>query len=351
MQRYKHRPAYSVRKRWVVCGLVLLLTGLVRAQAPRAPTNLRLSTEATPPPPGEGDFVLRDASNTGLAGAGISESSLTNQGSITYSSSSDGLTIRGKRFTGPVTVTGSNITFDGCLFTMAGSSSTIMLRNTGSNNTVTNSTFRPQSGSVFIGIIVEGGSLTAQTVDLSGGENNISLYGGSFRLTQSFVHDPSNANNPSGHVDGIEVYGGSNHVFEFSTISNGPGNDSVAPINVAPWSGSTSVSNLTVQDNYIDGGIEHALVDLQSSGSVRLVRFVRNRMGGHTVIYGSYNAFLNSDGRSFVQTEAALQSSPNSILWPTSGADVNIWFYCRNNPIGYPNLTPDRTGSVVTPTP
>jgi hypothetical protein len=291
---------------------------------------------------------LRNATNTGLAGAGVSESSLTNQGSITYGTSFNGQTILGKRFTGPVTLSGSNITIDGSLFSTPADSGTIMLTNTGSNNTVKNSTFRPQSGSDFIGIILTGGSLTVQLVDISGNENNLSLYGGSLHLTQSYIHNPSNANNPSGHVDGIEVYGGSNHIFELSTLSNGSG-DSVVPINVAPWSGSTSVSGLTVQDNYIDGGSEHALVDLQSTGTIHFVRFLRNRMGGHTVNFGSYRAFLNSQGRPYVQTEAALQASPNSILWPTSGADANIWLYCQSNPFGYANLTPDKTGQTVVP--
>lgn len=311
-------------------------------------TETRSASQACimPPPPPTG-FVLRNALNTGLAGAGIPEAGLVTTPGTTYSTS--GAVITGKRFTGRVNVTGSNITFDGCLFNPASGSSLWLVDVTGSGTVIKNSTFRPQSGSQFIGIIIEGGSLLAQSVNISGFENNISIYGGSLTIDQSYIHDPSNASNPSGHVDGIEVYGGTNHVFKNSTIIN-KSSGSVSPINVAPWSGGASVIGLTIEDNYLDGGNAHLLVDLQSSGSVRFVRVLRNRMGGHSAsTFGQYTAFQNADGRGFVQTESALQASPNSVLWPTSGSDLNVWFYTVGNPFGYSNLSPDRAGQTVTP--
>ena len=63
-------------------------------------------------------------------------------------------------------------------------------------------------------------------------------------------------------------------------------------------------------------------------------------MGGHTTpaVGGIYWA-LNGD-RPTVETEAQLTSNPNSILFPTTGVDVNRWVECSD-------LSPDRTGQVV----
>jgi hypothetical protein len=296
-------------------------------------------------------FILRDATNTGLLGAGISESSLTNQGTITYGSSSNGQTIRGKRFTGTVTLSGNNITIDGSLFEVPPGMNNIALINTGTGNIIRNSNFRTSPNrSIYIQVHQRDGSLTVQLCNITQGENNITIDGGSLHLDQSFIHDPSGADNPAAHIDGIEVYGGSNHILERSTISNKP-DDTVAPINIAPWYGATVVSGTTIQDNYLDGGNIHALIDQQSTGGVRFSRFLRNRMGGHTYNFGSYDAFSNYESRPYLQTEAALQANPDGILWPTGNSDPdrNIWYYCTNNPFGYLNLSPDRTGQTVIP--
>lgn len=306
-------------------------------------------TPPPPPPPPPSGFVLRTAMNTGLAGAGIAEASLVTTPGATYGTAFSGQTITGKRFTGRVNITGSNITISGCLFNPPSGSGLWLVDVTGAGTVIKDSTFRPQSGSQFIGIIVEGGSLLASSVNIAGFENNMSIYGGSVTIERSYLHDPSNASNPGGHVDGIEIYGGSNHVLRESTITTKT-NGAVSPINIAPWSGGTSVANVLIADNYLDGGNTHALVDLQSSGSIRLVRFLRNRLGGHTAsTFGSYAAFLNSDNRAFVETEARLQAAPNGILWPTVGADVNVWWFTKGNPFGYSDLTPDKAGQTVTP--
>jgi hypothetical protein len=340
---------------WFVSSLAVNLSVTVNAQSnclstvPQAPQNLRIVSllmHLMPALSAQSLPCLRNASNTGLAGAGISESSLTNQGSITYGTSFNGQTISGIRFTGPVIVTGTNITFDGVLFSVPNNAGTWTLDFKSGTNTVRNSTFRPASGSAYEGVIIEGGSITLDKVDISHHENNISVYAGSLHLVDSYVHDPTTAS-PSGHVDGIEIYGGSNMVIERSTVYN-QNSGTVSPFNIAPWSGNTSVSNLTIQDNYIDGGNAHILVDLQSTGTVQSVRILRNRMGGHTAsTFGPYMAFQNADNRGTVETEAALQASPNSVRWPTTGADVNLWFYCTSNAFGFPNLSPDRSGTMA----
>jgi hypothetical protein len=346
---------------WLLGGGALSInaqSGCTVPAAPQAPTNLRivsaigsalervlgfavLSAQALP--------CLRTAANTGLAGAGISESSLTNQGSITYGSTFNGQTISGKRFTGVVTITGSNITLSGNLHTGSGSGMRAIVAR-GANLTIKDSTMRPSSGSIYTWVLVESGNLTLDSVDMAGAEDLISYYGGSNHvLRRSYLHGASNVSNPSGHRDAIEAYGGNGLLFEQNTIIH-PSSETSA-INIAPWSGSASISGLTVQDNYIDGGNMHFVYDLQSSGSISATRVKRNRMGGHTYpSFGPYIALNNVTNGIQVQTESQLTANPNNrILWPTGSTDPdrNIWFYTVNNPLGYPNISPNRDGQTV----
>jgi hypothetical protein len=322
------------------------------SSAPQAPTGLRITSLL--------QFVAvlsaqtncyPTAGNTGLAGAGISESSLTNQGSITYGSAYNGQTISGKRFTGTVTISGSNITLDGNLWELSPGSSTRGVVTSGSNVKISNSTMRTTSGSIYQFVCVNGGNLTLDRVDISKGQDNISFNGGSNHIVRrSFIHDSSNASSPSGHRDAIEVYGGSTILIEQSTIIHPP--SETAAINIAPWSGGASVRDLTVQDNYIDGGNMHFVHDLQSSGVITNTRVKRNKMGGHTYpAYGPYWALNNVTGAARAEDEATLAANPNRILWPTgtSNPDVNRWYYTVSNPYGYSNLSPNRDNQIIVP--
>lgn len=236
-------------------------------------------------------FVLRTASNTGLAGAGISEASLTNQGAITYGT--NGQTITGKRLTGTVTVTGANVTISGCLFEFAPGSGVSMLRNeSGSGGlTIVDCTFRCTSATSGANwcIMARQPKCTIRRCDVSGAENCLTTYADDILVEDSYLHFPSSAD-PAGHNDTIEVYGGTNCTIRNNTILLNPFTFTQAPtepINVAPWSGSGNagnVTNLTIQGNYIDGDYFAAiLLDTTQSGShsVTNVRIIRNRFGGH----------------------------------------------------------------------
>lgn len=326
------------------------VAALVGAAAGSASAAAGLSVDS-------GSWVLRDASNTGLVGAGISEGSLSNQGTITYNSGYNGQTITGKRFTGTVTVTGTDITIDGCLFETGSNPSGASLICNGTNVIVSNCTFRTTSGNTYQVIRPTGGSLTVDLCDISDYQDGISINGGNgITIRRSFIHDTMAADGVA-HRDGIEIYGGSNILIELCTIVHAnfsPTNTDreTAAINIAPWSGSTNVSDVTIQDNYLDGGHMHFVIDSNQSGShqVNNVKVIRNRLGGHTTVsvLGTYAA-CNKIGTTRVETEAALNSNPTDRFWwpHNDGPDVNRWWYCRNNPFGYPDLTPDNEGDIA----
>jgi hypothetical protein len=307
-------------------------------------------------PAAEGGFVLRNASNTGLVGASISEGSLSDQGAITYNTSYNGQTITGKRFTDTVRITGNNITIDGCLFEWGSATDQVKLGSSGTGNIVSNSTFRNSSGYTYHQINVTGGSLTVDLCDISDYQDGITADGGSLTCRRSYFHDTA-APDPGIHRDGIEIYGGSNHLIELCTIAHAnfapTGTDrETSAINIAPWSGSDNVSGVIIQDNYIDGGHMHVVIDSNQSGThtVSNVRVLRNRFGGHTTvdvinIYTTVNAL----GTTRVETEAALDSNPTDRFWwpNNAGPDVNYWWYCTNNPFGYPDLSPDNEGEIA----
>lgn len=286
------------------------------------------------------------ASNTGLAGIGVSQASLTTVGGTTYSGTTP-QTITGKKFTDTVTLAGDNITLDGCMFVGWGSAH-FMVRNNGNNNTVKNCLFLPGgvagSHTAYEGIYTDSGSgLTITRCDISYCENNITTGGSAanVNITENYLHDPQNISNPTGHVDNIEVYGGSTVNIQRNRLTMWANETGV--INAAPWSGSTSLSNLNVTDNYMDGGNYLVLVDLQSTGTIRFTRVLRNDMSGHqNPANHIYWALSDNDGRGTVQTEALLQASPNKILWPTTGSDVNTWVNCSD-------LSPNKTGQIVPP--
>jgi hypothetical protein len=278
-----------------------------------------------------------NATNTGITGAGISAGSLTSNAGGTYST--NGQTITGYAFTGTVTLNGDNITLSGCTVTLSGSSSKGVIIN-GAGCIVEDCTITAPSGqSMYMGIHVSNGTnATIRRCDISRGENNMTIENGPTTVTESYLHDSSNASNPGGHRDCIEVYGGNDVTLNKNRLVHPTGETSV--VNIAPWWGSTSVDSCTIDDNWIDGGMEHIIVDLQSTGTITNTRIRRNDFGGHTA-NGDYFALLDNDGRGTVGTEAALTSNPNAILYPPSGADANYWQDCTG-------LAPDRSGTIAT---
>lgn len=287
-----------------------------------------------------------NASNTGIAGVGLTAGDLTSQAGQTYSTS--GQTIELKRFTSPVVITGDNITLRKCLFDFAGGSTTkaILISDGTTGTTVEDVTVHPPdaSTSYYFAVENDGTNTTVRRCDLAGAENCFGDFGAGTLLELSYLHDARATSNPGGHVDVIETYFAAANIYRLNRIGDAIASDVTASINVAPWFGSSSVTGLDVVDNHIDNGNAHILVDLQSTGTITNVRVLRNTMGGHTNVgvFGRYAALQNSDSRAIVADDAAQALNPNAIQWPTTGANRNTWAECSD-------LSPNNSGQTVSP--
>lgn len=278
------------------------------------------------------------ASNTGLAGAGVSESGLQTVNGATYST--NGQVIEGKLFTGPVIITGNDITIRKCKFIMSGSS-TKSLDISGNGARIEYCMFT-SSLAVYMQVHVGGSNAVVYRCDAGFAENIVTIEADACRIEESYLHDATNAANASAHRDTVEIYGGDGSTIIRSKLIHPSGE--TATVNIAPWWGSTDCNQTTIDDSYLDGGHAHILVDLQSTGTIQYTRVRRNDFGGHSAanIFGRYTALQNNDGRAISQNETQLAASPDSILWPSTGVDVNHWADCSD-------LVPDRTGEVATP--
>lgn len=287
------------------------------------------------------------ASNTGLVGAGVDESTLVADATVNYDSSFNGQTISGKLYTHRINITGNNITIRNCKV-LTGGLDVFGIDVTGDNDTIDHCTVTAPAGQslyepIFLSPGSDGDVVTYN--DISRGENLMTTYGTHATIAHNFMHDNAMDSNPGDHPDGIEVYGGGPVLISANRIAESSPYDS--PVNTAPW-GSYTLTDMSVVDNFIDGGQEMAIVYNQNTGGfLRNTRVERNAMGGHTnpdtnISFGIYKALLK-DGRPVVETEAQLAANPNAVLWPTSGADVNRWEETGS-------LVPDRAGQTVLPT-
>ena len=78
---------------------------------------------------------------------------------------------------------------------------------------------------------------------------------------------------------------------------------------------------------------------VQSTGDVTFVRVLRNVMGGHTAL-SDYSPIDNQNG-ALARTAGEQTTTPQDVLMPITGDDVNTWGECSD-------LVPDRTGETIT---
>ena len=282
-----------------------------------------------------------NATNTGIAGAGVVPGDLTSQGSTTYST--NGEIIKRLDFTGPITVSGDNVTIRECRFRMTGGSAVIALTVTGDNFTIEDCEFIPASGSYYMGVKDEGTTgFTARRLDISKCENNMVIEGSDHVTQHSFLHDSDGTSNPPDpHLDTIEIFAGSQITLDRCRIGDA-GLAENGAINISPFFGSVSVDNVDIHDCFIDGGGDHILIDLQSTGTIQYVEVLRCRFGGHTGL-GDYLPFGDNDSRGVVQNSVLQSSDPDAVLWPTTTPDRSTWEETQTAPA----LTPDRDGETV----
>lgn len=284
-----------------------------------------------------------NATNTGIAGAGLTVGDLTAHSGGTLST--PGATLTRRRFTAPVVITADGVTLEECLFDFAGGSSTSACRITGDGCSLSWCEIGTDGATSYYRSLFldEAVGTTIYRCDIHDGENCSEDDGTDTLWLESFLHSAQAVSNPGGHVDVVEIYAGDNHTFRRCRLGDGSAGVT-ATINVAPWFGAVSVDGVLVEDCFVDGGNAHILVDVQSTGTISNVKVVRNKMGGHTSpgVFGRYTPLQNSDGRSITNDDAAQALAPGSIQWPTTGDQVNTWDECDD-------LTPDRTGETVSP--
>lgn len=293
-----------------------------------------------------GRQILADGSNTGIAGAGLTSGDLTVSGGGTYVV--NGTTVTDTWFTSGVVLEGDDITFRNCLFSYAGDANELVVEMIGDRGLLENCTILPTGGTSFykgvqIGTEASPADCVVRACDISRCENLLVLQGADDIVEECFLHTVDATSNPaSPHLDGIELFSGSDHIIRRNRIGGVNDPDENGAINLSPFFGAISVDGMDVLDNYIDGGNAHILIDVQSTGTVTNVRVLRNDMGGHTENgVTPYVAFQDNDGRGTVETAAAQALDTEAVLWPTSGPDANTWVDCDD-------LTPDRTGELVT---
>jgi hypothetical protein len=328
------------------------VTAPVTTTAPATTTTAPVTTTTTTTPPPTTTTTAApvtaithgrqvNATNTGIARAGLTRSQLTASGSI--NATTPGQVITGKNITGTVTITADNVTLKNSWVQNSGTGA-VLIDVLGNNFTMENVTATPGAGNAaYMCVWVEGG--TGHKIfgsNLSRCENLIRHNdSGAVTIDQNYLHESAALG--AGHKDSIEVYAGDNVQITRNRIEH-PSYTETAAINVAPWSGSSHVDGLNVTDNYIDGGHMHFVLGVLSSGYIRDIKIKRNDFGGHTTqavggYYWAINVYSGVAGH--VQTDAEQTTARTKVVFPDSGADANYWVNCAD-------ISPNRSGTIAT---
>lgn len=309
------------------------------------------------PPPGITHGRQVSAANTGIAGVGLTVGDLTP--TVGPLITTNGTVLEGLRFTSNVKIQANNCTIRKCAWTFNGAADLRALIIEGTGNTIEDCIIKPPNGFAFYeGIYMQDGVAFNTTLRRLHIENcghlltdECSLSGGGLAGGYALICEDSYLVRPQPdqvgqHLDCVQVYGGgtgAKKLYSRCWVEGIQAGDYCW--NIVPF-GSNSVDGVDIFDCYMDQGSSHIVAaDNQTSGFVRHVRLMRNDMGGWT-FNGDYNAFQIEGGLVTVGSQAAQDTTPGSLLIPTTGPDANYWRLQAGNPGG---LSPDRTGSVVVP--
>jgi hypothetical protein len=278
-----------------------------------------------------------NASNTGFAAGGLTVADLVTQAGGTFST--NGQVIERRHFTSGVTLTGANQILRDCFIDVGEDENVMALRLEGTGTLVERVKVVARGRGGFVGVLISSGSgHTLRRVESSNFENTVTTYQNNVTIEESYLHDPASPY-AGAHHDVVEIYGGNDVRIARSRMTMGPSETAV--VNVAPWGGgSNSVNRVTIEDSFLDGGNMHFIFDNQAGG-ITMSRVLRNRLGGATA-YGGYLAYRGPDANDpgIVHTAAAQASNPSSVLWPSTGPDINVWAVEQS-------LSPNRSGQLV----
>lgn len=209
--------------------------------------------------------------------------------------------------------TASGVTFSNCLFqgpsTPAPGQSALLSSYAGVTNvTVDRCTFKPRAPNYWVNGIYGWGGMTINRCDISNVVDGIDPFGGTYYVYGNYVHDfatyspsPSNSDSHT-HNDGMQFQGGSGSKvignnfqgFADPRIShdsmgwNGPQGQITACFTIVPVV--STISNLTITDNWLDGGMYTLNVVNYPSGADRPITNLgvveRNRFGRQQGVQG-----------------------------------------------------------------
>jgi hypothetical protein len=216
---------------------------------PTAGPSTSPTTSPTTAPTQPAGTAKPDASNTGVV-AGTALTVVT--GNQTFSTS--GQVITGKDFRGYVKVTGTNITFKNCIFRGGTPSGNNALLDTeaGTNTVVEDSEFVPlQPAATIDGLWTANTKLYRVnihgTVDGMKAGNNTLVQDSYIHDMSWFASDPNQGGGPT-HNDGVQAFDGVSGVtLRHNTIDMSTTKDANAALQ-------DSASNVTVDNNWLDGG-------------------------------------------------------------------------------------------------
>ena len=220
-----------------------------------------------------------DLTNTGVP----SGTTLTSASSNTVSSPG---TYSDLSFTGPVTITSSNVTLENCLVTGGDSDNFEIVVSSGLSNVLiqdceivgagTNST---QTGTY--GVYIEGGSqVTANALNIHGVGTGVEVTGGNNQIIieNSYMHDFGSG--PNTHYEGVYYGGGGGADFslliQHNTIDNQL--NQTAATFIESYSG--SVNDVTLNDNILVGGSYPIYVINSGQGAPTNVSITDNHLPG-----------------------------------------------------------------------
>jgi hypothetical protein len=247
-------------------------------------------------------------------------------------------------------VTGNGNIFKKCVFKVSGGASGHVVQLHGTDNLFEDCVSYTTSGSRETGwrIWEEAHRTILRGCESYGSEQGFAVndLNQDSLIEYCYFHDSNNSTS-GGHLDGVELYGGIRTVVRRNNITFAA--VPTAAINIAPYGNGTYIDEIDIYENFIDGGQNCILVDLQEAPQgealyIHNVRVYRNWMGGHQYIPdGRYSAAsLRAPNNVTAETLAAQVADPTKVYWPTSGPDVNRWWNCAD-------LTPDNTGQIIIP--
>lgn len=217
-------------------------------------------------PPGSVPAGWPDATNTGIAGAGVTMGTLTALNG--YQVNTPGTVIERRNVTGPITVNAANVTIRDCYITAGAWGIEVM--GAADGLLVEDCTI---VGGANCGVMDDGyaDNVTYRRLNISGGRDGMKLSGTGRLIENCYIHD-LDTSGVDPHNDGIQCYSGNGWIFR--------GNHIISPDTscIAMFNGQGSWSDVLIDGNLFDGNPAYAVYAPGPGASN--IRMTGNTFGG-----------------------------------------------------------------------